>query len=75
MADADLSDAKAGCSTVSRPRIFAALVAALALAGCNAGQGVNPSAGPTNTSGPFTNHYNPYNPVTYGQTAGFYGGR
>lgn len=75
MDDANVAFAKPGHSTVPQPRIFAILVTTLALAGCNAGQRVDPSAGPANTNGPFANHYNPYNPVTYGQTAGFYGGR
>ena len=43
-------------------------VAALALSGCNANQGVNPSS-PT-ASQVFAGHYeetNPYNPVSYAQ--------
>jgi hypothetical protein len=48
-------------------------VTALALAGCNANQGVNPS-GQANLAAIYPN-YNPYNPVSYAQTSGFYGGR
>ncbi len=48
-------------------------VAALALAGCNANQTLNPS-GPA-ASGAVYPNYNPYNPVSYGQTSGFYAGR
>ena len=43
-------------------------VAALALAGCNANQGINPS--PQRASGVFAGHYvdyNPYNPISYAQ--------
>jgi outer membrane biogenesis lipoprotein LolB len=43
-------------------------VAALALAGCNANQGVNPSSQPA--SQVFAGHYldyNPYNPISYAQ--------
>ena len=75
MADAKLCHGETGGSNAARLRIPAVLAAAMALAGCNASQAVDPSAGPMNTSGRFANHYNPYNPVTYGQTAGFYGGR
>ena len=56
-------------------------VAAFALAGCNANQGVNPSAhttpgaAPGVAAGPYFPNYNPYNPVAYGQTSGFYAGR
>ena len=48
-------------------------VAPFALAGCNASQTVNPS-GPA-VSGAVYPNYNPYNPVSYGQTSGFYAGR
>ena len=53
------------------------LAAAFALAGCNANQGVNPSSqgSPGVAPGPNFPGYNPYNPVTYGQTSGFYAGR
>ena len=49
-------------------------VAAFALAACNANQGVNPSSqgAPMNTSGRFASTDNPYNPVKYAQTSGFY---
>jgi hypothetical protein len=43
-------------------------VAAFALAGCNANQGVNPSSQPA--SQVFAGHYldyNPYNPISYAQ--------
>ncbi len=53
------------------PVILAA--AALALAGCNANQGVNPS-GQASLSAIYPN-YSPYNPIEYAQTSGFYGGR
>ena len=46
---------------------------ALALAGCNANQGVNPS-GQANLANVYPN-YSPYNPIQYAQTSGFYGGR
>jgi hypothetical protein len=48
-----------------RPLIILA-VAALALAGCNVNQTPNAST---------QRDYNPYNPVEYGQTSGFYAGR
>ena len=48
-------------------------VTALALAGCNANQGVNPS-GQANLANVYPN-YSPYNPIQYAQTSGFYGGR
>ena len=43
MADVDLSDAGTGLP-IFRPQIFTTLAVALALAGCNAGPGVAPSA-------------------------------
>ncbi len=51
-------------------------VAALVLSGCNANQEVNLSsqAAPGVVSGPNFPDYNPYNPVTYAQTSGLYGG-
>jgi hypothetical protein len=48
-------------------------VTALALAGCNANQAVNPS-GQANLANVYPN-YSPYNPIQYAQTSGFYGGR
>ncbi len=48
-------------------------VPALALAGCNANQTLNAS-GPKDLGAIYPN-YNPYNPVEYAQTSGFYGGR
>ena len=45
-------------------------VAALMLAGCNANQ--TPSA---SALGAIYPNYNPYNPIQYAQTSGFYGGR
>jgi hypothetical protein len=52
-------------------------VAALALAGCNTNQGVNPSSQPP--SQVFAGHYedyNPYNPISYAQNnTGRGGGR
>ena len=54
------------------PVVLAA--AAFALAACNASRGVNPSdqSAPMNTSGRFASSDNPYNPVKYAQTSGFY---
>jgi hypothetical protein len=51
-------------------------VAALVLSGCNANQGVNLSAqtAPGVVAGPNFPDYNPYNPITYAQTSGLYGG-
>ena len=57
------------------------LALAAALAGCNASHSVNvspqnaPGAAPGVALGPNFVNYNPYNPVAYGQTSGFYGGR
>ena len=48
-------------------------VAAFALAGCNADQGVNPSS--QRTLAETYPNYSPYNPIEYAQTSGFYGGR
>jgi hypothetical protein len=45
----------------------------LALAGCNANQGVNPSG--QAKLGDIYPNYSPYNPIQYAQTSGFYGGR
>ena len=58
--------------------LFRVIVAVtpVALAGCNANQGVNPSsrtaAGVVN--GPDFPNYNAYDPTKYGQTSGFYAG-
>jgi hypothetical protein len=52
-------------STMRLPVIL--LVAAFALAGCNANQTVNPSS--QRALG-----YSPYNPIEYAQTSGSYGG-
>ena len=51
-------------------------VAALLLSGCNANQGVNllSKAAPGVVVGPNFPDYNPYNPITYAQTNGLYGG-
>jgi hypothetical protein len=46
---------------------------ALALAGCNANQGVSVS-GQANLASIYPN-YSSYNPIEYAQTSGFYGGR
>jgi hypothetical protein len=55
-------------------RIAAVLaLAAFALAGCNANQGVNPSS--QRTLAQTYPNYSPYNPIEYAQTSGFYGGR
>jgi predicted small secreted protein len=57
---------------------FALAAAAVALAGCNASQGVNVSAqttAPGVVAGPYFPNYNPYNPIEYAQTSGVYGGR
>ena len=54
------------------------LAIAAALAGCNASSGVDlgSQGGPNNTAGRFVVNENPYNPISYGQTSGFYhGGR
>jgi len=69
-------------SNCSSPLIWKAIpvglaVAAFALAGCNANQGVNVSgqSAPGVAPGPYFPGYNPYDPVHYAQTSGFYGGR
>ena len=51
-------------------------VAALLLSGCNANQEVNLSSqmAPGVVAGPDFPDYDPYNPVTYAQTSGLYGG-
>jgi len=55
-------------------RIAAVLaLAAFALAGCNASQGVNASS--QRTLADTYPNYTPYNPIQYAQTSGFYGGR
>jgi ABC-type nitrate/sulfonate/bicarbonate transport system substrate-binding protein len=48
-------------------------LAALALGGCNANQAVNASS--QRNLGDIYPNYNPYNPVQYAQSSGFYGGR
>jgi hypothetical protein len=48
--------------------------AALALAGCNANQTVNPS-GQADLSKVYYPYYNAYDPTKYAQTSGFYAGR
>jgi len=66
-------------ATAGRPFLGLAvcLAMALAVAGCNASQGVDASssAAPKVTAGPYFPNYNPYNPVAYAQTSGIYGGR
>jgi hypothetical protein len=51
-------------------------VAAFALAGCNANQGVNLSSrtAPGVVAGPDFPNYNAYDPTKYGQTSGYYAG-
>jgi hypothetical protein len=58
-----------------RLRVIVA-VAAFALAGCNANQGVNLSSrtAPGVVAGPEFPNYNAYDPTKYGQTSGFYSG-
>ena len=55
----------------------AILAVALALGGCNANQGVNPASRSASgvAAGDYFPGYNPDNPISYGQTSGFYGGR
>jgi hypothetical protein len=81
--DADLFCLSTRRSSCSSPRDWKAIlavlaVAAAALAGCNASQGVNVSAqtapGPGVAPGPYFPNYNPYDPVHYAQTSGFYSG-
>ena len=56
-------------------------VAAFALAGCNANQGVNPDlrsapgAAPGVVAGANFPNFNPWNPISYAQTSGVYIGR
>jgi hypothetical protein len=52
------------------------VVAALALTGCNANQGVNLSSrtAPGVVAGPYFPDYNAYDPTKYAQTSGFYAG-
>ena len=45
-------------------------IAAFGLAGCNVNQTPNAS-----TQGAYCCNYNPYNPIDYAQTSGFYAGR
>jgi hypothetical protein len=51
-------------------------VVALALAGCNANQAVNPSSQTASgvVAGPDFPGYNAYDPTKYAQTSGFYAG-
>jgi hypothetical protein len=51
-------------------------VVALALAGCNANQAVNPSSRTASgvVAGPDFPGYNAYDPTKYAQTSGFYAG-
>jgi hypothetical protein len=68
------SDCSSPTAWKARPWLLVVLaVAPLALAGCNANQGVNPS-GRANLANIYPN-YSPYNPIQYAQTSGFYGGR
>ena len=52
-------------------------VATVAFAGCNADRGVDVSArtAVAVAPSPYFPKYNPYDPVHYAQTSGFYGGR
>jgi hypothetical protein len=55
-------------------RIAAVLaLAAFALAGCNANQTIAPAS--QRNLGNIYPNYNPYNPIQYAQSSGFYGGR
>jgi hypothetical protein len=65
------SSAPPGCRAPFRAPLI--VLVALALAGCNANQGVNPS-GQANLATIYPN-YSSYNPIEYAQTSGFYGGR
>jgi hypothetical protein len=49
------------------------VLAAFALAGCNANQTVN-SSGQAELSKVYYPYYNAYDPTKYGQTSGFYAG-
>jgi hypothetical protein len=62
-------------STRMRIPIILAVVA-LALAGCNANQAVNPSSRTASgvVAGPDFPGYNAYDPTKYAQTSGFYAG-
>ncbi len=83
--DAHLSQTTSGRSLLRSPaairrapvRLLLILPVALTLAGCNASQGVDLSSqgAPVNTAGRFASSYNPYNPIKYAQTSGFYAGR
>ena len=55
----------------------AILAFALALGGCNANQGVNPASRTASgvAASDYFPGYNPDNPISYGQTSGFYAGR
>ena len=81
--DPDLAHAKTRRPSGSRLPLKApicvlvAVAIAPTLAGCNASQGVDLSSQTTPgvRSGREFPNYNPYNPVSYGQTSGFYAGR
>ena len=49
-------------------------VGAVALAGCNANQTLNPT-GQADLGKVYYPYYNAYDPTKYGQTSGFYAGR
>jgi hypothetical protein len=77
MADFSCALTKWASSVSWRARFRVILsVAALALAGCNANQGVNPSSRTASgvVAGPDFPGYNAYDPTKYAQTSGFYSG-
>ena len=77
-ADADFRPSSDGRSRWSPTTLGAAILAvALALGGCNANQGVNPASRTASgvAASDYFPGYNPDNPISYGQTSGFYGGR
>jgi hypothetical protein len=64
-------------ATWKAPGLIALMLAApFALAGCNSSQGLDLSSqdAPMNTAGRFVSTDNPYNPIKYAQTSGFYFG-
>jgi hypothetical protein len=72
------SGASSNASSLAHPKASTRIaivlcVAALALGGCNANQGVNPSS--QRTLAETYPNYSAYNPIEYAQTSGFYGGR
>ena len=76
--DADFRPSSDGRSRWSPTTLGAAILAvALALGGCNVNQGVNPASRSASgvAPGDYFPRYNPDNPISYGQTSGFYGGR